>query len=108
MTTGEFIFLLTGTSLATFLPRYLPIIFLARRELSPAIKRWMSYIPVSIFAALVAQDAFFIEAGFELNPLVNVKIIPTILTFIVAVLTKSLLWSVITGIVSMVAMGIFI
>ncbi|HAJ69997.1 MAG: AzlD domain-containing protein [Alkalibacterium sp.] len=98
--TSQALILIIGMSIVTFLPRFLPILFLSKKEISPSLSRWMSYIPVSVFAALVASDVFFVDGAFAMQPLQNVKLLPSIFVIIVALKTKSLLWSMITGIIS--------
>lgn len=97
MTLNQFI-LIAGMALVTFIPRFFPMVLLTKREISPAFSRWMTYIPVSIFAALVASDIFFWEESFQLNPVENIKLLPSVIVFIVAYKTKSLLWSMLVGI----------
>lgn len=90
--------IIIGMAVVTYLPRILPMLLLSRKEISPSFNRWMTYIPVSIFAALVASDVFFWEDALSLNIVDNIKLIPTVGVFIVAYKTKSLLWSMIVGI----------
>lgn len=105
MTSGiGFVLLIIGIFIGNIITRYVPLVFLSKKELSTPVKKWMSFIPVSIFAALVASDAFFIDSTFVLNPLKNTKILPSILVLIIALKTKSLFWSVVTGILGMVFM----
>ncbi|WP_423190017.1 AzlD domain-containing protein [Alkalibacterium sp. f15] len=93
--------LILGMAIVTYIPRFLPILLLSKKEISPSFSRWMSYIPVSIFASLVASDIFFWEDSFSLQPFTNIKLIPSVLVLIVAYKTKSLLWSMLTGVLSM-------
>lgn len=87
-----------GMAVVTYIPRLFPMLLLSRKEISPSFNRWMTYIPVSIFAALVASDVFFWEDTLSFNLLENIKLVPTIFVFVVAYKTKSLLWSMIVGI----------
>lgn len=100
--------LIIGMAIVTYIPRFLPILLLSKKEISPSLSRWMSFIPVSIFAALVASDMFFWEDSFSLQPIENIKLIPSALVLIVAYKTKSLLWSMISGILSMTLLYIFL
>ncbi|MCC5889009.1 MAG: AzlD domain-containing protein [Alkalibacterium sp.] len=92
------IVLISGMALVTFLPRFLPLLLLSKKEISPSLSRWMSFIPVSIFAALVASDIFFWEESFNINPLDNIKLLPSVLVILIALKTKSLLWSMTAGV----------
>lgn len=107
MVENQFI-LIIAMAIVTFLPRFIPLVFFSKREISPAFSRWMTYIPVSIFAALVASDIFFWNESFNLNPLLNIKLIPSIVVLFVAYKTKSLLWSMIIGIIGITLFWVFI
>jgi len=98
---GNYYGLIIGMAVVTYFPRFLPMLLLSKKEISPSFSKWMSYIPVSIFASLVASDVFFWENDFNLYPAVNLKLIPTLLVLVVAMKTRSILWSMLTGIVSM-------
>lgn len=89
--------LILGMAVVTYIPRLLPMLLLSKKEISPSFSRWMTYIPVSIFAALVASDIFFWSGSFNVNPVINIKLIPSVLVFIIAYKTKSLLWSMLIG-----------
>lgn len=102
------IWLIAGMAVVTFLPRFLPVIALTKREISPALGRWMSYIPVTIFAALVASDIFFWEEKFSLNPLENIKLIPSVVVFFIAYKSKSMLWSMVCGITGITLLWYFL
>lgn len=102
------LFLITGMAIVTFIPRFFPLLLLSKKEISPSLSRWMSFIPVSIFAALVASDIFFWEGTFKVNPSINIKLLPSFLVIIVALKTKSLLWSMILGTTAITAMWLFI
>jgi len=65
----------------------------------------MNFIPVSIFAALVASDVFLMDsAELALNPFTNPLIIPSIIVFVVSKKTEHMLLSVFVGIVSVFLM----
>ncbi|GEK89636.1 Branched-chain amino acid transport protein [Alkalibacterium putridalgicola] len=106
--TSDALILITGMAVVTFIPRFFPLLLLSKKEISPSFSRWMSFIPVSIFAALVASDVFFWEGSFSLQPIQNIKLIPSVLVLFVAYKTKSLLWSMITGVLAMALLYIFL
>lgn len=90
--------LIMGMAGVTFLPRFLPLLLLSKKEISPSLSRWMSFIPVSIFAALVASDVFFWEGQLTINPAHNIKLLPSLVVVLIALKTKSLLWSMTVGV----------
>lgn len=99
--------IIIGMAVVTYIPRLLPMLLLSRKEISPSFNRWMTYIPVSIFAALVASDVFFWEDSFNVNVFENGKLIPTVFVLLVAYKTKSLLWSMVVGIGGITVMWLF-
>lgn len=109
MSNQAFFMMLVLLSASAILTRYLPLKILQGLELSEEFQRWMSFIPVSIFAGLVASDVFLTE-GSELafNPLTNPLIIPSIIVFIVSKKTEHMLLSVFVGVVSVFLMQLII
>lgn len=90
--------LILGMAIVTFLPRFLPLLVLSNREVPKKFAKWMSFIPVAIFSALVFSDIFFWNSQLNVNPIENVKLLPTVLVFYIAYKTQNLLWSMIFGI----------
>lgn len=65
--------------------------------------RWLSYVPISIMSALVAQELFMEDGKFAaLNG--RVELIAALPTFWVAIKTRSLLGTVLTGILSLLVL----
>lgn len=93
-------FLVIGLGLSGMIPRILPLYLLKDRDFSPELVRWMSYIPVTIFSALVFTDIFFWEDQFLLNPLENLKLIPSLIVAFVAVKIDNLFISMIVGVIA--------
>ena len=104
MLTSNQLVLILGMAVVTFIPRALPIILFANQDISPNVKKWLTYIPGSVFAALVFSDVFFWENHLSVSLLTNKKIIPSIIVLLVALKTKSLMWSIIVGVLSLAAM----
>ncbi len=102
--TSQQVQLIFGMALVTYLPRVLPMLVLSNRSVPEKISKWMSFVPVSIFAALIFSDVFFWESQFNVNPIVNIKLLPSVIVFIVAYKTKSLLWSMVLGIAAIALM----
>ncbi len=55
---------IAGCSLATALPRVLPMMYLKPDTLPRAIRDWLSFIPVTVMAALLGADIFFYQGRF--------------------------------------------
>jgi branched-subunit amino acid transport protein len=53
--------LIVGMMLVTFVPRYLPLALVNRFNLSPFFIYSLSYIPVAVLSAIVAQNIFLLK-----------------------------------------------
>ena len=102
--TSQQLQLILGMAIVTYIPRVLPMLVLSNRSVPDKISKWMSFIPVSIFAALIFSDIFFWEGQFNVDPIHNIKLIPSVVVFFVAYKTKSLLWSMVLGITAITLM----
>ncbi len=96
--TSQQVQLILGMAVVTYLPRVLPMLVLNNRSIPEKVSKWMSFIPVSIFAALICSDIFFWKSQFNIDPVSNIKLIPSVIVFFVAYKTKNLLWSMVLGI----------
>ena len=50
---AEFLLMVTGMGLATYLPRLAPLLFLSERKLPDWLMEWLDLIPAAILGALV-------------------------------------------------------
>lgn len=82
----------------TYIPRFLPILALKKAELPLWFQKWMGYLPVSIFASLIASDIFFWENDLHFSLLTNVKLLPSIITVVIALKTKNMIYSIVAGV----------
>ena len=94
-------------AVVTYIPRVLPPLVLAGRKLPAALEDWLSFVPTSVFGALVFAE-IFTGPEHTLNfSLQNVSLWASVLTVIVAAKTKSLAWRIGTGLVSYWALSHF-
>lgn len=91
--------IIIGSGIVTLLPRVIPIVFLNNIKLKKSVINWLNYIPVSVLSALLAQELLFSNG--QISIFNNEKILAALPTFLVAILTKSLLGTVLVGIISM-------
>lgn len=93
--------IILGCALVTFIPRVVPFIVVKNIRLPKPFIKWLSFIPLCIFTALIV-DSFIIqdEVLFSIDWIVLIAIFPTL---IVALWTKSLSITVIVGVVCMAA-----
>ena len=93
-----------GLGLSTMIPRILPLFLLKDKDLSPKLVQWMSYIPVTIFSALVFSDIFFWDEKFMMNPLENLKLLPSLFVIFISIKVNNLFISMLAGVVAIALM----
>lgn len=98
MNNMTFILILGVASIAM---RVIPGLVMRNVKLSPQVYRSMSFVPLTIFTAMVASDIFYWKSAFSLDPLLNIKIIPSILAAITAYYTKDIIKTIIVGVLSL-------
>lgn len=47
--------LIIGMALVTYIPRFIPLIFLTNKDISPKIKQFLLYIPYTSLSILIAK-----------------------------------------------------
>ena len=99
ITTLNVYLLIFGTAICTYIPRALPMVCLAGKELPQWLKDWMKFIPVGIFAALICPDIFTNNKEIYIS-LDNIKLIASILVLIVSLKKKSLGLSILVGVIT--------
>ncbi|MDO5375825.1 AzlD domain-containing protein [Staphylococcus rostri] len=86
--------------IVTLLVRVTPLVLISRLELSEKVIKWLSFIPITLFTALVVDgliqqhDGTF---GYTINWIFLIALVPTIL---IALRTRSLTMTVIVGMVT--------
>lgn len=96
----DILLLALGAGLVTLIPRILPLIVLSKIKLPAWVLTWLSFIPITVMTALLAESLFMKNHQLSLlgNPLQLIAIIPSIL---VAIIFRSLLGSVVVGVLCM-------
>lgn len=107
MTFSDYLFLFGGMGLVTYLPRTLPLLYLAHKQLPQWLIDWLSLIPVAVLSALLAPSLFTdaAERSFSLGKPEFIVAIPTLLF---ALKTRSLGGTVLVGMVLYWLAGFFI
>lgn len=85
-----------GMVLATYPVRLLPLVALVRRELPPAVVRWLYYVPIAVFSAMVFPGLLVQEGRFQLVA-ANPHLWAGLATALIAVATRSLGKAVVGG-----------
>lgn len=84
----------------SILPRILPVAFFSRFEFPEVLKEWLSYIAPAVLGALTVLSVMAPKGFIDLS-LHNYYVWAFIPTIIVAVKTKSLFFTLLTGILTM-------
>jgi branched-subunit amino acid transport protein len=73
---------------------------LSRLNIPAWAMRWLNYVPVAVMAALVGQELLLSDGKFSLHAN-SAGILAALPAFLVALFTRSLLGTVVTGILAM-------
>ncbi len=96
MANDKYILLIAGMLIVTFLPRFLPLLFLDNKKLPDKAVRWLSFIPAAVLSALLAP-AILIKNGSLSLSLNNISLLAFIPTLITAYKTKNIFYTVSGG-----------
>ena len=107
MTLSDYLFLFGGMGIVTYLPRALPLLYLAHKKIPQWFMDWLSLIPVAILSALLAPILFTdaVTRSFELG---KPELLVALPTFLFAIKTHSLGGTVLVGMLLYWLAGIFI
>ncbi|HLN60486.1 MAG TPA: AzlD domain-containing protein [Symbiobacteriaceae bacterium] len=93
--------LFAGMALVTYLPRMLPLVVLSRFQLPPLLLRWLSFVPVSVLAALLAKELLVADGDLVLVSAQHPHLLAAIPAFVVAIWSRSLMGTVVAGMATM-------
>jgi branched-subunit amino acid transport protein len=96
MSWSEYLVLFGAMGLVTYVPRWLPLLYLAHRRLPKGLIDWLSFIPVAIISALLAP-ILFTDTGSRSFAPVGPELLAAIPTLLFALQTRSLGGTVIVG-----------
>jgi branched-subunit amino acid transport protein len=102
MTSGYIWTAVIAMAVSTFALRALPITVLSRMRIPRPVERWLSFVPVSVMAALVAGEVVRPD-GRWLPPLHNPYLLAALPTGLVYWWTKSLLGATLAGVACFLA-----
>ncbi|MDT8420751.1 MAG: AzlD domain-containing protein [Desulfuromonadales bacterium] len=96
MSFTEYLFLFGGMGLVTYLPRSLPLLYLAHKKMPLWLIDWLSLIPVAILSALLAP-ALLTDTASRSFAFGKPELLVAIPTLIFALKTRSLGGTVLIG-----------
>ncbi len=92
----QYVIIIAGMGLVTYIPRWLPLVVLAHRKLPPLLIAWLDLIPVAILSALLAP-ALLIDGDTASLNIFRIEFWIAIPTLLFALKTRSLGGTVLTG-----------
>jgi branched-subunit amino acid transport protein len=105
VTTSSFALLIATSAVATYLTRWPSILIGRLMRVSPRIRNGLDYIPIGVFAAMIAPAVALHKSG------THTVDFPFLGGFCIAlctaVLTKNPLWTMIAGVVSVALLRCF-
>ena len=96
MNFSDYLFLFGGMGLVTYLPRALPLLYLAHKKMPQWLIDWLSLIPVAILSALIAPS-LFTDAATRSLAFGKLELLVAIPTLLFSLKTKSLGGTVLVG-----------
>lgn len=96
METGNYLILVIGMGLVSFIPRWVPLFFLSRHQMPKWLIEWLELIPVAILSALLVPALVTSGEPRVFDPL-SIEMLVAIPTFIFAWLTRSLGGTLVVG-----------
>lgn len=97
LATATILAVIAGMAVANFTLRFTPIAVLSRMELPRWLTRWLSYVPISVMGALVANEVFR-PGGHWQEPVTSPYVWAAAITGVVFKLSKSFLGATLAGI----------
>ena len=88
MDQSEILLAIGGMAIVTYLPRLLPALLLSGRKLPPWFARWLSFVPATVLAALLAPTLFCPEKRLMLS-FDNIFLMAAIPAFAAAYFSKN-------------------
>ncbi|MEK4860406.1 MULTISPECIES: AzlD domain-containing protein [Staphylococcus] len=108
MTDTHMLVVIILCGVVTLLVRIIPFMMISRVSLPDVVIRWLSFIPITLFTALVLDGIIQQHegsVGYTLNIPFIIALIPTVL---LAILTRSLTWTILGGVAFIAILRYFI
>ena len=100
MSYSDVLLCIFGMFLVSYIPRVLPFALLGDRDLPPMFRLWLQYVPTAVFGALIFTSIFGTGMeGFRFT-WENKELLASIVVLPVAAATRSLPYSIISGLVA--------
>lgn len=93
---ADYLYILIGMGLVTYIPRWLPLVFLSRLRLPAWFEEWLDLIPAAILSALILPILITTGEPRHLD-LMRPELFVAVPTLLFAVKTRSLAGTVVVG-----------
>lgn len=94
--TADYVLLVLGMGIVTYLPRWIPLVLLSHRQLPQWLSQWLDFIPVAVLSALILPAVVTTGDPRHLD-VFQPGLLVSIPVFIFAWKTRSLAGTVIIG-----------
>jgi branched-subunit amino acid transport protein len=94
------VLIVVGSALLTFIPRVVPILMLAGKRIARPFERWLSYVPAALLGALLMAGLQAKPGDLTLWGLDMRDVIAAVPAGVVAVKTRSIMLTVVVGILA--------
>jgi branched-subunit amino acid transport protein len=98
MTNTNFVLLILGTMLVTYIPRMLPLVILSKTKLPNLVERFLDFIPIAILGSILLSELVLVDDRLDVS-FENDFLIVGILTIVLARFIKRVDIIVLVGIV---------
>ncbi|MBE6180242.1 AzlD domain-containing protein [Staphylococcus xylosus] len=100
-TTIHMLIIIVLCGVVTWLTRIIPFILITKIKLSERVIKWLSFIPITLFTALIIDGLIEQQEG-VMGYTINVPFLITMLpTIVIAVISRSLTITILSGIIIM-------
>lgn len=100
----NYLFLLFGMALVTYLPRLMPAMILSKRNIPEVLVKFLEFIPVSVLSALLFPSILVVDDKINISPS-NTLLLTSILTFPLAYKMRNMFLTVIAGMIIIVILN---
>lgn len=91
-----------------FIPRFFPLMLFNKRQIPEWFNEWMKFIPVSLFTALVVKDIFIDSESYQFIISKYSEMLAAVIVIVVAYRTRSMVISVVVGLISVFLLSMVI
>ncbi|WP_436860774.1 AzlD domain-containing protein [Staphylococcus caeli] len=106
-TTMHMLTIIILCGIVTWLTRIIPFVMISKVQLSERVIKWLSFIPITLFTALIIDGIIIQEEGM-MGYRINIPFLITMLpTIVIAVISRSLTVTIISGIIIMAVLRWF-